>query len=98
MIDLTELTGQISVSDREQFLNALFKIVQQLGDPYQMPDAMVSWLDAQNKSGVDSYYQIPVGYGSMNLSLRFTFKKQMIIMEFIDPYGTRLMELRLHAL
>lgn len=77
-------------------LERLASFFDRLDDPYRMPQTMADWLDAQNSSGVDSYYAIPVGYGANAMQLRFVFKKNMIIMEFLDPYGTRLMELRLH--
>ena len=80
-----------------QTLERLASFFDRLDDPYRMPDLMAEWLRAQNTSGVDSYYSVPVGFGSATMQLRFVFKKDMMIMEFLDPYGTRLMELRLHV-
>jgi hypothetical protein len=96
--------GKIIIDESEiidtkamQTLERLASFFDRLDDPYRMPDAMVEWLKTQNTSGVDSYYSIPVGYGSMAMQLRFTFKKEMMIIEFLDPCGMRLMELRLHV-
>jgi hypothetical protein len=77
-------------------IESMAKFFQMLHDPYQLPDAMAHWLDTNNASGVDQRQWVSVGYGPMNLQVEFTMKKSMIIMEFSDATGMRLMELRLH--
>jgi hypothetical protein len=98
MIDLSEITGEIKPDQRQEFLTALTKVLLRMGDPFKMPELMSEWLKDQTQHGVDTYYVVPVGDGSLNLQLRFTFKREMIFMEFVDPFSTRLMEIRLHAL
>jgi hypothetical protein len=77
----------------------LSDFLEKLHEPYRMPQAMADWLhhDNEERGGVDTYYQVPVGYGRDAMSLRFTFKREMILMEFTDAFGMRLMELRLYA-
>jgi hypothetical protein len=92
IIDDSELIDARSMATLEK----LASFFSRIDDPFRMPDAMTEWLHAQNQSAVDQYYAIPVGYGSMAMQLRFIFKKNMIMMEFLDPNGMRLMEIRLH--
>lgn len=64
-----------------------------------MPDLMREWLERYNEvHKVDTFYQVSLGYSYEALALRCTFKKNMIWMEILLPDGTRLMEIRLHAL
>lgn len=78
-------------------LKSVARFFDRMEDPYRMPDLMSDWLtDYNSLQKVDTFYQIPVGYGGNSLSLSFMFKKGLIIMTFMLPDGTRLMELRLH--
>lgn len=72
---------------------------ERVDNPYRMPELMAQWLtDYNEQHKVDTTYSIPVGYSYNAMRLDFTFKRDMIIMTFMAPDGTRLMELRLHAL
>jgi hypothetical protein len=93
IIDESELIDQHGYDTLEK----LARFFDRLDDPYRMPDIMAEWLHKQSEaSGVDTYYSVPVGYSNYAMQLRFTFKKNMMIMEFTDPTGMRLMELRFH--
>jgi len=80
-----------------QTLEKLASFFSRIDDPYRMPELMKQWLDEYNgEQRVDTFYRIPVGYSHKALALDFIFKKDMIIMTFSSPDGTRLMEIRLH--
>lgn len=80
-------------------LDRIARFFSRLDDPYRMPETMVEWLKAYNEEHkVDTVYQVTVGYSHNAMALRFTFKRDMIFMEFVSPDGMRLMEIRLHAL
>lgn len=91
--------GKIIIDESEIIdTQAMQTLFHRMEHPYQMPDMMAQWLhEFTGSSGVDTYHIVPVGYGPRPLSLRFIFKKEMIMMEFTDPYGARLMELQLHT-
>lgn len=97
---VTELDELMQSKENARALASIAKLFDRIDDPYRLPDTFAEWLAHYHETngGVETYYQIPVGYGHLNLSLRFIFKKNMLIMEFVDPVGMRLMELRLHAL
>lgn len=81
-------------------LEMLARFFDRIDNPYRMPQLMVDWLENINKEhgGVDTYQAVSIGFAHNNsLTLRFIFKRDMIQMEFTDPYGMRLMELRLHV-
>lgn len=79
-------------------LEKLASFFHRMEHPYQMPDAMADWLHRfTGESGVDTYHQVPIGYGHEPLSLRCVFKKELLVMEFYDVTGMRLMELQLHT-
>lgn len=90
------------IVDESEYVDpaALAKIASffdQMQNPYRMPELMAQWLDHYNEQHkVDTFYQVVVGYSHDAMSLRFTFKRDMIVMEFCAPDGMRLMELRLH--
>lgn len=90
------------IIDESEYVDpkALAKIAaffDQIQSPYRMPEAMADWLDKYNEQHkVDTFYQVSVGYSHDAFGLRFTFKRDMIHMEFVAPDGMRLMELRLH--
>ena len=97
--------GKIIIDESEIIDTQAMKTLEKLASffhrmehPYQMPDAMANWLhEFTGSSGTDSYHAVPIGYGPTPLTLRCIFKKEMIVMEFSDPYGMRLMELQLHT-
>ncbi len=101
MIDLAGLTGDIKEPDKKA--NAIERLARiadffdRINDPYRMPELMVEYYNKQRQSGVDTYYQCVVGYGYEALSLRFTFRRDCLEMEFCAPDGMRLMNLRLHT-
>jgi hypothetical protein len=93
IIDESELIDQKGF----EVLEKLARFFDRLDDPYRMPDTMAEWIHKNAKDhGVDTYFSVPVGFSGNAMQLRFTFKKNMMIMEFTDPYGMRLMELRFH--
>lgn len=91
------------VIDSEQMpdidaLNKIAAFFDQIQNPYRMPELMKQWLRNYNEQHqVDTFYMHSVGYSHNALSVRWTFKKDMIEMEFCLPDGTRLMVLRLYA-
>ena len=91
---------KIIVEESEQLdlkmLETLARFFNRLDDPFQMPTLMAEIID-RSHTGVDTFYMTTIGYGHEAMSLRCTFKKRMLIMEFCAPDGMRLMELRLHA-
>lgn len=92
IIDGNELDSSVI-----QSLDKLASFFDRLDNPYRMPELMSQWLDHYNdQHKVDTFYSVPVGYSAESMSLLFTFKRDMMVLEFRDPYGTRLMELRLH--
>lgn len=93
IVDDSEIIDPASL----KVLENLARFFDRLDDPYRMPEAMVEYFHRQRESGVDIYYQSVIGYGSYALSLRCTFKRDMLVMEFVAPDGMRLMELRLHT-
>ena len=101
MIDFAGLTGEITdPKEKANALQALERIAdffERINDPYRMPELMVEYYNKQRQSGVDTYYQCPVGFGYEAMSLRMTFRKNQLELEFFSPDGTRLMELRLHV-
>lgn len=94
VIDESELPDPNALKSLEM----LARFFDRIDNPYRMPQAMVEWLEAYNKQNtVDTFYSVPVGYSHYALQLRFTFKRDMILLEFHSPDGMRLMELRLHV-
>lgn len=77
-------------------LEKLARFFDRLDDPYRMPELMAEYHDRQRQGGVDIYYVNTIGYGVEAISVHYTFKKDMLVMEFRAPDGMRLMELRLH--
>lgn len=92
--------AKVIVDDSElidpKALEKLARFFDRLDDPYRMPEQMAEFLEEQRKGGVDTYYANSVGYGPWAMMVRYTFKKDMLMIEFTAPDGMRLMELRLH--
>lgn len=72
------------------------KVLAAIGDQLKVPESFAKWLENQH-TGNDWYYTYPVGFGAHAIRCDLTGRKNALIMAFIDPYGDKMMELKLHA-